>query len=223
MRTLTVLTAMAALLAIQPVLAEDIWDPPWVENPSDPQWSGGFTTHQVWEFDENSESPVILENPFTSPTRQPYVQVSNGAYPDPVPGPDGTTEINTWHIGPGGGTVTIWVPNNPDPNWLKVIFIQITSDKGQSDPTGPHSNPPGTTSYPKPAINHDGTGWYTYTARIDIPGNPPEEFITYTFPESTNISEIVVDTICVSPEPATLGLLVLGGVGLAASLRRRRR
>jgi len=192
-----------------------IWDPPWVENPSDPQWAGGVTTHQRWEFAENPGYPVALDNPFG----QPYVELGNATYPDIVIGPDGVTEILTWHIDQDGGELIIYVPNNPLPNARKVIFIQLTSDKGAllGSPT---SSPGGSVSYPKPAINHDGTGWYTYTAQIDIPFNPPEEYITYRFPESTNISEVVVDTICV-PEPATLGVLICSSVGIAA-LRRRR-
>lgn len=205
------LTALTAVTA----QGEMIWDPPWVENPSDPQWAGGVTTHQRWEFAENPGYPVALENPFG----QPYVELGNASYPDIVIGPDGVTEIPTWHIDQDGGSLTIYVPNNPLPNARKVIFIQLTSDKGAllGSPT---SSPGGSVSYPKPAINHDGTGWYTYTAQIDIPFNPPEEYITYRFPESTNISEVVVDTICV-PEPATLGLLLSGGWALLCRRRRR--
>ncbi len=56
------------------------------------------------------------------------------------------------------------------------------------------------------------TGMWT---RVYTPGERPakeencDETNTHTFPESTNVSEIVVDTICV-PEPATLSLLALG-------------
>lgn len=205
------LTAMATVSA----QAEMVWDPPWVENPSDPQWAGGVVTHQRWEFAENPGYPVAMNNPFG----QPYVDFNNATYPDIVIGPDGLTEIPTWHIDQDGGGLFIYVPNNPLPNARKVIFIQLTSDKGPllGSPT---SSPTGTVSYPKSAINHNGTGWYTYTAQIDLPFNPIEEYIFYAFPQSANISEVVVDTICV-PEPATLGLLLCGG-GTALFRRRRR-
>ena len=63
----------------------------------------------------------------------------------------------------------------------------------------------------------DVDNWYTYNGLIRIPFNPPSERIWFGFPESTNIEEIVIDTICL-PEPATLALVAFGG---ALVLRRR--
>lgn len=201
-----IMVQMTAILVLAGSAAngEIIWQPPWVEDPSDPQWQGGTTTTQVWEFNDHPTNPSTVDNPFG----QPFVDIT-GTYPDPVTGPGGDV-INTWHIDTDGGELVIHVPNDPRTNARKVIFIQLTSDKGPllGSPT---SNPPGTVSYPKPAINHNGTGWYTYTAQIEIPFNPPQETITYTFPESTNISELVVNTICV-PEPITLGWVAMTGL-----------
>lgn len=215
MRKLSTFLTFIALAMVVPVSAqaEMVWDPPWVEDPTDPQWAGGVTTHQRWEFDEHPSLPVDTQNPFG----QPFVEVG-GTYGDIVIGPDGVTPIPTWHIDEDGGRLMIYVPNNPLPNARKVIFIQLTSDKGPLFGS-PTSSPGGVVSYPKGPIKHGPTSWYTYTAQIDIPFNPAEEFIFYEFAESTNISEIVVDTICV-PEPASAGLLLCGG--LATLLRRRR-
>ena len=194
-------------------MAVDVWPAPWEEEPMNPEWMGGVTTAQMWEFPQSPDVPVYVDNPFGDPV----VEVINGEYPDWVMGWEGQQEIATWHIKEGGGKLRITVPNNPEPNKRKVIWVQVTSDKAPG-PTDPVTQPPGTTSYPKSPIGLGGT-WYVYTARVDIPTNPAYEVIEYTFPESTNIEEVVVKTICV-PEPATLGLLALGGL---AVIRRRRR
>ncbi len=54
----------------------------------------------------------------------------------------------------------------------------------------------------------------------EIGPNPEGEWLTFWLVNSTNIEEIVVDTICM-PEPASMGLMALGG--LAFLVRRRRR
>jgi hypothetical protein len=195
---LTVLTSAAQ--------ARDVKDPPW-------DLTAPNQTSQAWEFTTDPGPlpylPTIDENPYGIAD----MDVVSGTWPDPVPGPDGTI-IDTIHIGPEGG-ITIHIPNNPEPNLQKQIFWQITSDKSPGAPT---SNPPGTNSFPYPNTPWPGTPWYTYYGLITIPENPPEEWITIPFPDSTNIEEVVVDTVCI-PEPTCLLLLTVGG---AAMLRRKR-
>jgi hypothetical protein len=209
---------LLAVLAVSVASAENIWQAPWEENPSDPQWQGGSTTTQTWEFAIYPDRPIIVGNPWGFPTinfRDASLEVVEG----PVNAP-----TMTWHVDVNGGGVDIFVPNDPRGGIRKVIWAQITSDKGPF-PGGPLTEPQGTVSYPKPAIQHPNGTWYTYTARIDIPFNPPGEIIRYVFPESANISEIVIDTICVpAPEPGTFVLLGLGAVvGIGYALRRRAR
>lgn len=120
--------------------------------------------------------------------------------------------------------VAIWIPNSPDPNLVKKIFWQMTSDKSPT-PTGspPTTNPPGT-NVPTtiPQYQHDASTWYTYNGMIEIQPNPDGEWLIFELVDSTNIEEIVIKTICM-PEPATLALLGTGGLLMVVVRRRRRR
>jgi len=210
MRKMWVAVAVAvALSCLAGPLAQarDLWEPPW--DPTLPN-----QTSQMWEFIVNpGPEPTWADNPYG----MPELQVIEGTYPDVVEGPEGEL-IPTWHIGPGGG-VDIIVPNNPDPNLLKIIFWQVTSDKAPA-PGGPVTNPPGVTQpSPHPQIQWPNGTWYTYNGIVEIPCNPPMEVIHFDFPESTNIEEIVIKTICI-PEPASLLLLCVGAAGLAVRKRR---
>ncbi len=71
-------------------------------------------------------------NPFYDPITgvPPHVSTWNAQYGDMVPGPDDQAPpIPTLHIGEPFGGIDIYIPNNPDPNMRKVIFVQIASDK----------------------------------------------------------------------------------------------
>jgi hypothetical protein len=198
-------------------LGRDINDPPW--DASLPN-----QTSQAWEFTDltfpyQPFAPVTFSNDYGEPT----ITTTTVTWPDIVPGPEGI-EIPTLHIDEPGG-LTIWIPNNPDPNLEKLIFWQVTSDKSPTPTgTGPSVTTPGGATgtnlpAPYPQVQYPGTTWYTYNGLIRVVPNPEGEWITFDFVVSTNIEEIVINTVCI-PEPATLSLLTLGGLAL---LRRRGR
>jgi hypothetical protein len=213
MRCTLMATALLAAL-VGPASARDVNPPPW--DPALPN-----QTTQAWEF---THGPGLQPTTYNNSYGHPWAQVVSGSYWDGstpdlplVPGPYGQP-IPTWHIDQDGGGLWVYVPNNPVPNIEKLIFWQITSDKAPGRPT---STPPGS-SLPDPygpAGFPGGSAWYTYNGLYSIPGNPPEEWLFFPFPASSNIEEIVIDTVCV-PEPASLGLLACGAIAL---IRRRRR
>lgn len=214
---LCALALLVVLTIASPGFAKDLWPVPW--DPSLPN-----QTSQAWEATPNIPGafeipPTMLENPYG----MPYLNLPINSQPEYIPGPDGMP-VWTWHIGPGGGTVSIWIPNSPMPNYQKLLFWQMTSDKSPT-PTGdpPTTNPPGQSiPSPYPQIQHQGT-WYTYNGLIAIRPNPVGEWLNFNLVESTNIEEIVIKTVCMVPEPASLLALLGGIVGLGHMVIRRRR
>ncbi len=208
MKTIMMSAVMAGVMlgVVSSASAIHVFDPPWVQNPTDPQWAGGSTTSQGWEFGNNHG---YVNNPFGTPT----VQFPGGS-PQTVtdfPQQLGVPTM-TWHIDQEGGGMLLSIPNDPLQRPVKFIHLQYTADKAGGVPT---TNPPGTAT-PGGVAGHGGA-WYTYEWTLEIRPNPPFETIWVPFPVSSNIEEVHVATICV-PEPATVGLLLCGGL---AALRRR--
>lgn len=218
-------TAVLLLAGAAPgAFAHDFWDQ-WNGKP----WNRGDagSTFQAWDFSIDPVNPVAVENPYGPP----QVSFGNSQYPDVVPGPDGPP-INTWHLGISDpatgleepGIIDLFLPNNPMNNPVKLVYVQITSDKGTLANQPPLVNPQAAgISSPGPIIKHGSTSWYTYNWLIEIRPNPESERLSFTFPYSTNVSQIVVDTICTVPEPSSLTALAPGLVAGLAVVRRRRR
>ena len=194
--------------------------------PDSAPWNRGYpgSTYQHWQFSSStSNTPDDYNNPYGDPSFE-FESPSNWGWNPSMPGPDGP-DVSAWTLGTesGTGTLILHVPNNPDPNEIKYIFLQITSTKFPTvTPVGGGSGGPYTSGTWPTGVGsvQEDNGWYTYNWGLTIEPNPEYEDIVIDVPFDTSIDQIVVDTIC-TPEPATMALLAIGG--LVTLLKRKRK
>ena len=204
-----ILAAILVSVGFSGVFADDLYPPLWRGDPG--------STFQMWEFltpDPNAV-PDVWDNIYG----MPIAEVTPG------------TGQEWWDIygdrqgvWPLSGTIEVPINNQPLPLPYKDILVQLTWSQQVSTSIpvvwdlvsgvqgtlvneidlGPTGEPYG-----------DGT-WYHSTYLIHLEPNPDFEIVKID--GTIMVDELVIDTICF-PEPASLGLLALGGL---AMLRRRR-
>jgi len=202
-------------LVAGPVVADDLVPPPWRGQPGS-SWAG-------WAF-LSAESPIapdIGNWPYGMPMAQPLPGV--GQYYLPQWG----GREGVW---PLSGEIWIDMPNRPEPNEYKDIWVQLTWAQ-QASNVSPivyfmlDRGGTGMTVMPETGRQVLGaTGdpggdglWYHSVYYLRWYPNVPFEVIAVT--GAVNVDQVVIDTICI-PEPLSVGLLAAGSVALL--VRRRR-
>lgn len=190
-----VIVALLLVFAVQVVMADDLFPPPWRGHPG--------STWAVWEYSTPNPNPLpdLGFNPYGVPSTQIYPGVGQNWWAE-LDGRQG--------VWPLSGEIWIDIPNRPEPNPWKDIYIQLTWE-----PQAPGNTPFVLTTAPQQVngtlvqqIPLDGLWMHSiYTIRLEP--NPALETILIT--GGINVDEVVIDTICI-PEPMTLGLLAIGGV-----------
>ncbi|MEA1952263.1 MAG: PEP-CTERM sorting domain-containing protein [Planctomycetota bacterium] len=225
-------------------LADDLNIPDWWFEGGDP-WTDPARTFVGWEF-ELEPDPI----PEPIPIPPDFGNNLNGGLQDLIwdPGPDGwlpdlnvveapsyDPRVGPWDgwIGTGvvalSGRLEIPVFNDMTLRPEKKVSIQLTwaPQDGQSMPfpgIGVVSAETGGLGYTVTPVMETSTiplggGWTHSTYEFSIYPNPMSE--VFEIVGDIYVDELIIDTHCV-PEPTTLSLLAIGGLGLLALLRRRR-
>ena len=212
--------AVTVAIATGPAWAEDL-EPPWWRNEPG-------TTYQRWEFMNPGQSPPPDDGWAVDSSGQhvPVLLSTRIEWIDPAPGWDYMTFYEGAEgVWPLSGWMEVVVDNWPEPNPKKLIRVQLTWSP-MDETMYPNPYPMFTNIIPPPVdppgveLIHESpvsAMWMHSVYAWELDENPMDEWFTIT--GDIFVDELVIDTWCV-PEPATMGLLALGGL---AMLRRRRR
>lgn len=207
--------------------ADDLFPPPW-------RGADGSTV-QEWDFvdmgvyDAGTGSYDYAPDGVDVPLFNPYGDAIAHVWPG-----IGQDYWDVWGdrdgVWPLSGTIQIDIPNSDVPNPYKEIWIQLTwAQQVETSEPFPGILVDSGYTVSDPEVMNDillgptgtGTGdgqWHHTTWRFFIWDNPP--FETITIDGTVMVDQIVIDTICTVPEPATLAIVGLSG--LVVLLRRRR-
>lgn len=220
--------SIIGLIKIQDIAQAADFKPPIWRN--DPNLN---TTVQEWEFDTPpNQVPQgglvpdgeLDDNDGGNSTANPGNGITGG-------GPQGGERW--WGTTQGAGSITFNIPNIPDDEPDKLVWIQATV--GNNDTFGITNRsaikegvPESQISISDPSINRirnplglDEDRFDFYLARLRISPNPDSERFDLSLPPQTRLYQVVVDTVSTQiPEPGTVfGLLAISGLGL--SLKRK--
>ena len=198
------LLAMIVCFSLASVaLADENFAPPWRAQPE--------AAYARWEFDTQDANPA------------PDAQITTLGPPScAITTPQGLNDwLPVFEGRPGvwdltaGGQIVATMPNLPEPRPYKDIWFQLTwYNQGGRDPLPVIDIVPDigqvTFLYIADQIFFpDNWVWQLFHANIEPNPNTEDFIIT----GDILVDELVIDTYCV-PEPATMGLLSLGGVVL---------
>ena len=186
-----------------------------------PSWRGDAnTTLQGWSFSTNNNPADLdyLMNPYGSPTAQVFT-------------PDTMFPKQTYWLSDHEGHDGVWrlygdnymlltIPNNPDENLFKEIWLQMTWSASELNRPPLFQTDPGYASINLIQSAAVDATYYHSVYKIIIEPNPTSEMIAIQPRDCTlYIDEIVVDTRCV-PEPTSVALISVGGI-VGLFIRRR--
>ena len=221
------LAVMAVLALSASVATADYIDPPGWEN--DP-----YFTHQSWDFN-TADNPIAPDgSPAVVSPGQPTGEFFAGTWlatdPATASGREGIWEI----AGPLTAdpitrtpSISLFIPNTPDPNRVKQIWFQATIWESTEDIDVLSYVISDDDDVYLPVFDDftvldESTGWGCVTLMFEIDPQPGHEWLHFMMDmaegESLLIDQVDVDTRCIVPEPSTMAMLLgaalLGIIGL---------
>ncbi len=216
------LICLGVLVLSSIALADDVFPPTWRT-----QYGTMMTEWDSWTGFPSAISPdVITGNPSVPPGGANAVAAGSTQFR--------ATDLNRTNVllMSDQDGIIFNLDNFDTPNPFKFVRIQITyniTDAVAGIPSGFDVWTPGHPDVLYPAnmvatTEADEDGWVTSAYDFTLEPNPIEESIGLKFvskaenpyPFLARVDQVVIDTWC--PEPATMSLLILGGLAL---LRRR--
>ena len=176
------------------------------------------TTFQAWSFSESNNPAIadIVENDFGDPTLDITINSATGMHLTSYNGRSGVWKLTALDL------IDVNIPNtgiNTPGTWKEIWMQIIYSDPAGSGDAVPIATDPDYTSLVRESSQSLANDYLLDTYKIIIEPNPPsQELLTMAIQCNIYVSAIGIDTICI-PEPATIGMLGLGGL----LLRRKRR
>ncbi len=178
-----------------------------------------------WEY--NGFQPVVLDNWTTTIVTQFDVDTPGGASPffDSGGTRHGDQFGKSALISTEGGQMSKLMGNLDQPDWIKLFHVEIIWFGGDtSADVSIDVQAAGVVDITQTTIDDDDDpNWHWTSIDGTIIPQPDRETFLFNFAAVTNpiyVDSVYVGTHCVIPEPATLSLLVLGGL---AVMRPRRR
>jgi hypothetical protein len=190
-----------------------------------PGWAGLVgTTYEEWNFATNA-TPIIadvLSNPYGIAS----AAITTGDYSSGWLGDVGLGRTGLWDLGTANGNIVLNIDNRPlaldyKEIWVQVVYYKSITDAPTVTVVGGDFVSSQTSFLEVDPIMGGTSGWYSQASIWRIVPNPSHEVIMIgSNTMGTVVDQIIVDTYCTVPEPATIGMLLIGGV---AMLRRNRR
>jgi hypothetical protein len=188
-----------------------------------PSWQGQpGSTYQEWRFGDETTpvSPDVISNPFGSASATVTVGDFGSGWLNQLPGMG--TQTGYWDMGGANGSIVLDIANQPQAAATKEIWVQTVSFVDISQL--PIVDVPGATllDTQDQVFEHVPTGgnWMLTLTKWQIQPSVSSEQIVITSDPMWGavIDRVIVDTVA-TPEPISLSLLLVSGVGLL--LRRR--